>query len=124
MSAAERAVFGTSSRLLSCLVTESLARALYFSLHDSDITGFAVILSDNTKSGTLYEADDVLCVVPLRHVPIFKRDTIEEQGRDIGLLDPMDMAPFIFELVQEQGDGVVSRIWVTCWDSTYRSVPA
>ncbi|KAF8896585.1 hypothetical protein BD779DRAFT_1496720 [Infundibulicybe gibba] len=41
----ERAAFATTSRLLSCLITESLARALYFPLHGFEATGVAVVFT-------------------------------------------------------------------------------
>jgi len=92
---AERAALATTARLLSCLVTESCVRALYFPLVGFEATGFGIILKPETPTRP-YTSTDVLAVLPLRHIPIFKYD-----GRDvgeIGLLDPFDMMPFILEV--------------------------
>ena len=106
-----RASFATGSRLLSCLVTESLLPALYFPLHDFDATGFAVVLrkaSPNASSGrSLYKSTDILAVIPLRGIPIFKDDLADHEGKFIGLLDPLDMIPLIFEI--DGGEGQIGE---------------
>ncbi|KAJ7183177.1 hypothetical protein C8R46DRAFT_1066173, partial [Mycena filopes] len=38
-----------------------------------------------------------LAVIPLRHVPVFKHDSADPRGPEIGLLDPMDMLPLVLE---------------------------
>ena len=97
-----RAVFATSSRLLSCLVTESLVRALYFNIEGFEAIGICVILSGSVSARSApplevsYELQDVFAVVPLRHIPVFKHDSSDPRGQEIGLLDPLDMLPLVF----------------------------
>ena len=103
----DRASFATGSRLLSCLVTESLLPALYFPLDHFEATGFAVVLkkaaSSEAPSGRLlYKSTDILAIIPLRGVPIFKDGLTDHEGKFIGLLDPLDMTPLIFEI--DDGD--------------------
>ncbi|KAF8640221.1 hypothetical protein AX16_010118 [Volvariella volvacea WC 439] len=96
-----RAVFATSARLLSCLVTESLVRALYFPLEGFEATGVAVVLngevSSKEPSSEPYTDLHILAVIPLLHTPVFKHDGKDARGIEIGLLDPMDMMPLILE---------------------------
>ncbi|KDR79021.1 hypothetical protein GALMADRAFT_64371 [Galerina marginata CBS 339.88] len=94
----ERAGFATIARLLSCLVTESLVSAFYLPHEHRKIAGFAVILRiicSSNNSPLL--AEDVLAVVPLHHPPVFKTDGVDRIGKEIGLLDPLDMIPLVFE---------------------------
>jgi hypothetical protein len=49
----QRAEFAVTSRLFSCLVTESRLRALYFPLSDASATGFALILLHGPSCGGL-----------------------------------------------------------------------
>jgi len=93
---AERAALASTARLLSCLVTESCVRALYFPLVGFEATGFGIILKPETPLTRPYTGTDVLAVLPLRHIPIFKHDG--QDVREIGLLDPYDMMPFILEV--------------------------
>ncbi|KJA26269.1 hypothetical protein HYPSUDRAFT_132979 [Hypholoma sublateritium FD-334 SS-4] len=95
----ERAQFATASRLLSCLVTESLARALYQPLKDMlKVNGYAIILQGDVPTEvSLLHAESILAIVPLHHPPIFKADGVDFLGKEIGLLDPLDMIPTIFE---------------------------
>ncbi|KAF5366545.1 hypothetical protein D9758_008969 [Tetrapyrgos nigripes] len=116
-----RAAFATSSRLISCLVTESLVRAIYFPLKSNDATGFAVLLSGSLSSrppqpidqpySIKNEEEDILGIVPLRYVPVFKHDGSDPRGKEIGLLDPLDMVAVVFEIQQgEDGDTEVPLI--------------
>jgi hypothetical protein len=121
-SSAERASFATIARLLSCLVTESLLRAIFVPLQWSDCIGIGVVLkapiatipTHNCKQG------DVLAIVLLRHIPVLKTDSEssdEPRGREIGLLDPLDMFPSVLVI---SGDGessenevrFISFLWV------------
>ncbi|KAJ7220103.1 IucC family-domain-containing protein [Mycena pura] len=104
---AQRAAFGTAARLLSCLVTESLVRAIYVELssgdRDNTFSAAAVCLLGDVSArpppdvAVPYKASDILAIVPLVHVPVFKHDGTDPRGREIGLLDPMDMLPLVFE---------------------------
>lgn len=102
LSPANRAAFATTARLISCLVTESLARALYFPIRGFEATGFAVILSGDVSSRPPseqpYGVNDVLAIIPLLHVPVFKHDGTDFRGKEIGLIDPLDMLPLVFEV--------------------------
>lgn len=98
----DRAIFAVNARLICCLVTESLLRALYFPIHGFEATGICVLLhngvSSKPPSQKPYESQDVLAVVPLRHVPCFRHDGTDTRGKEIGLLDPLDMLPLVFEV--------------------------
>ncbi|KAF7327459.1 hypothetical protein MKEN_00324200 [Mycena kentingensis (nom. inval.)] len=103
----ERAAFGVAARILSCLVTESLVRAIYLKVADAplDVTGVAVCLLGDVSARPPESIDEplaasnVLAIIPLRHVPVFKHDGADPRGKEIGLLDPMDMLPLVLEFV-------------------------
>ena len=117
-SSAERASFATTARLLSCLVTESLVRAIFVPLQWSDCVGIGVVLkapvatvpAHNCKQEEEEDVDvDVLAIVLLRHVPVLKtdsessaRDGPRGRGKEIGLLDPLDMFPLVL-VISEDG---------------------
>nr|GAT50190.1 predicted protein [Mycena chlorophos] len=48
-----------------------------------------------------YTASKILALIPLHHVPVFKHDGVDPRGKEIGLLDPMDMLPLVLEFVDE-----------------------
>ncbi|KAJ7454707.1 hypothetical protein FB451DRAFT_1408124 [Mycena latifolia] len=94
LAPADRAAFGTTARLFSCLVTESLARGIYLELADGfDASGICVLLLADVSArappdiATAYTASDILAIIPLPQI----------QRQEIGLLDPMDMMPLVFE---------------------------
>jgi hypothetical protein len=100
--------------MLSCLVTESLARGIYLKLASGlDATGICVVLLGDISSqpppdiATAYTPSNILAVIPLRHVPVFKHDGTDPRGKEIGLLDPMDMLPLVFEF---SGDSQASEV--------------
>jgi len=76
-----RAVFATTARLLSCLVTESLVRALYIPIPiaapELVSVGAAVVFASAAPVPPAFFVDggpiptdtDVLVVVPLHHAP-------------------------------------------------------
>jgi len=102
-SSAERAAFATSARLLSCLVTESLVPAVFIPLRWSDCVGIGVVLKPPASTARVqasrsYSQEDVLSIVLLRHVPIFKVDSSDPRGKEIGLLDPLDMFPLLLRI--------------------------
>ena len=99
-SSTERAVFATTARLLSCLVTESLVRAIFAPLQWFECVGIGVILkapisADPTHNFTYCSQRDVLAIVLLRHAPVLKADSSDLRGKEIGLLDPLDMLPVV-----------------------------
>ena len=72
----QRAEFAVTSRMFSCLVTESLLRALYFPLTDASAAGFALILlhAPSAEASNVQARDiqltDVFALVPLQGIPI------------------------------------------------------
>jgi hypothetical protein len=100
---AQHASFAVISRLISCLVTESLLRAYYIPLSGiSDTSGFAVILSTHLISekpviNRSLRPHDIFVIVPLLNTPVLG-GTASRHGYPIGLLDPLDMAPVFYEL--------------------------
>ncbi|KAJ7164010.1 IucC family-domain-containing protein [Mycena crocata] len=108
LAPADRAAFGVAARMLSCLVTESLARGIYLKLADGlDATGICVVLLADVSASpppdiaTAYTLKNILAIIPLRHVPVFKHDGTDPRGQEIGLLDPMDMLPLVFEFTTD-----------------------
>ncbi|TFY82934.1 hypothetical protein EWM64_g1073 [Hericium alpestre] len=69
----ERATFATASRLASCIVTESLVRALYIPISHPKAVGVGVILSGPASAKSPHRME-------------------------IGLLDPLDMFPLLLEI--------------------------
>jgi hypothetical protein len=104
LSPLDRSSFATLSRMLSCLVTESLLHGIFVPAGDIPIKqfiGIAIVLAANTTQCD--RLDDIFAIIPLRHVPIFK----PKSRNKIGLLDPQDMLPFVYELdstSQDQND--------------------
>jgi hypothetical protein len=102
LSPGDRAAFATSARLLSCLVTESILRALYLPIHGFEATGVCVILNSDVSSQPPslqpYASKDIFAIIPLYHVPVFKHDGTDPRAKEIALLDPLDMMPWIFEV--------------------------
>jgi hypothetical protein len=104
LSSAERAAFATTARLLSCLVTESLVRAIFIPLPWSDPDGVGVGVVLNARISSIpaldckdYSEKDILAVVALKHVPVFRHGSSDPRaGKEIGLLDPLDMFPLVF----------------------------
>jgi len=94
--------FAVNARIISCLVTESLLRALYIPIHGFEATGICVILNNGVSSKPPSQqpctSKDIVAVVPLRHLPIFRHDSTDTRRREIGLLEPLDMLPLVFEV--------------------------
>ncbi|EKM78594.1 hypothetical protein AGABI1DRAFT_121041 [Agaricus bisporus var. burnettii JB137-S8] len=105
----QRAALASTVRLLSCLVTESIVRALYFPLEGFEATGFTVVLKPGVSSDHPYSNSDILAIIPLRHVPVYKHDGQDERAKEIGLLDPLDMMPSVFELSSVPNDVLDGR---------------
>lgn len=105
----QRAALASTVRLLSCLVTESIVRALYFPLEGFEATGFTVVLKPDVLPDHPYSNSDILAIIPLRHVPVYKHDGQDERAKEIGLLDPLDMMPSVFELSSIPNDVLDGR---------------
>lgn len=115
-SSTKRAVFATTARLLSCLVTESLARAIFAPLQWPGCVGIGVVLkapvsADPTHDFKYYSRADVLAIVLLKHVPVFKTDSSDPRGKEIGLLDPLDMFPLVLA-ISGDGDSHEKEVWL------------
>lgn len=102
-SSAERAAFATTTRLLSCLVTESLVRAIFIPLQWPNCVGIGVVLKP-TKSTASYFQEDILSITLLRHIPVFKAGSSDPRGNEIGLLDPGDMLLPLLSVMSLDGD--------------------
>ena len=118
----ESAAFAVMSRLLSCLVTEQILPALYFTSDFSDPTasGYMVVLSsslecrDHTSTLSL---GDIFVIVPLRHAPVYKEDLPKGLGWLVELVDPLDMLPHVCQLMfAETGEQLVNYL-VSNWES-------
>ncbi|KAJ3986708.1 IucC family-domain-containing protein [Lentinula detonsa] len=105
-----RAAYAIWSRLLSCLVTESLLRAFYLPLPPNvpgPATGIMVILSTNLISekpqiSRALVASDIYAIVPLYREPVLKEENfLQKHGKSVALVDPLDMLPEIYELTED-----------------------
>ncbi|KAH9168829.1 hypothetical protein EDB89DRAFT_1558789 [Lactarius sanguifluus] len=104
LSSAECASFATIARLLSCLVTESLVRAIFLPLQCSDCVGIGVVLNAPVSNMPAtdcisYSEGDILAIMVLKHVPVFKHNSSDPRGREVGLLDPLDMSSLVLVTV-------------------------
>ncbi|KAG6837247.1 hypothetical protein H0H93_012642 [Arthromyces matolae] len=107
LTPSDRAIFATNARLVSCLVTESLLKALYIPIYGFDITGVAVVLlSESNDTQTSYKTKDILTIVALHNVPLLHEPT-GASSQEISLLDPLDMLPIIFEVSTEANTSTV-----------------
>ena len=105
----KHASFAVISRLISCLVTEQILRAFYLPITHSQATGVLVVLSTQLMSEkpTIDRAlrfSDIFALVPLLHPPVFSVASVSKHGRPVGLVDPLDMFPEIYELAQTISD--------------------
>jgi hypothetical protein len=102
----ERAAFAVSSRLLASIVTESLLSAYYIPIHSHEARGVCVVLSahaigEHPVFTRALRPADVFAILPLHQEPVYSGD-FTNYGRQIWLLDPLDMVPSIFELSTQQ----------------------
>ncbi|KAF8899908.1 IucC family-domain-containing protein [Gymnopilus junonius] len=104
LSSRERASFAVISRFISCLVTEQILRAFYVPVNDPSfgVAGLLVVLSTHTISEDVkvfrtFHPDDIYVISPLHHSPVLKDEEILKHGRLVGLVDPLDMLPSIYE---------------------------
>lgn len=111
----QRAEFAVTSRLFSCLVTESLLRALYFPLESGASTsGFALILLDDpsvhsaSQNADISQITDFFAVIPLQGTPLLASSEDGSMIGEITLLDPLDMVPL--PLMVAKYDPLHSRV--------------
>lgn len=99
LTPSDRAIFATNARLISCLVTESLLKALYIPIAGFEIIGVAVVLfGEFDAPPRIYQSKDILAIVALHGIPFLREESTGSFERKIGLLDPLDMVPLIFEI--------------------------
>ncbi|KAJ7039620.1 IucC family-domain-containing protein [Mycena alexandri] len=120
----DHASFAVSSRLISCLVTESLLRAFYLETKQSTtMAGILVILSTSVISEQpvitrSLRPNDIFGIVPMRSPPVFKDLTPTKHGRVVGLLDPLDMLPEVYVLSDTSSadlvGGELSELVLSC----------
>ncbi|KAF8626419.1 hypothetical protein AX17_006585 [Amanita inopinata Kibby_2008] len=100
----QHAAFAVTSRLLSCFVTEHILKAFYIPMNDSShASGIVIILAAHSMSehptiNWVLHARDVFAIVPVHHPPVFQGTSVFNYGRPVGLLDPLDMLPDIYEM--------------------------
>ena len=102
----DRAAFAVTSRLLSCIITESLLTALFFPVDSSKAVGTCVVLSKRASATTVpldtpFHCADIFAIVPLRTVPMFRASGSHHFGQEIGLVDPLDMLPSVYEVLED-----------------------
>ncbi|KAF8896586.1 IucC family-domain-containing protein [Infundibulicybe gibba] len=103
---AQHAAFAVVSRLVSCLVTEQLLRGFYLPISQScQASGVLIVLSTHLMSETPVInrslcSNDIFAIVPLRHPPVLRGASIHKHGQPVGLIDPLDMLPVIYELAE------------------------
>ncbi|KAG5642424.1 hypothetical protein DXG03_002798 [Asterophora parasitica] len=112
----QHASFAVISRIISCLVTEQLLRGIYIPIAElPNATGVLVVLSTHLISerpiiSRSLRPNDIFAIVPLRHAPVFYPVTTEtpdyKHGQPVGLVDPLDMRPEVFELSETTADSV------------------
>jgi len=100
----EHATFAVLSRLISCLVTEKILRAFWipFERIIRGVAGIIVVLSTHTISedASIYRAfrsDDIFAIIALHHPPVTRDEETHGHGQLVGLVDPLDMLPFVYE---------------------------
>lgn len=103
LSPDDHAPFAVISRLISCLVTEQLLRAFYIPVPGSgEIAGIMAVLSTHLMSeqpvlNRSLRSNDIFAIVPLHHAPVFRGASVYPHGRPVGLVDPLDMIPVIYQ---------------------------
>lgn len=90
--------FATSSRLLSCLVTEGLASAYVMTLPSHPVEELKALCIIVYEHSVHFEAGDIHSVVLLKGIPITETSTSANGLCKVKLLDPMDMLPAIYTL--------------------------
>lgn len=101
----KHAPFAVISRLISCLVTEQILKAFYIPITHSRAAGVLVVLSIHLMSekpliDRALRSNDIFALVPLLHPPVFSGVSVSKHGRPVGLVDPLDMFPEIYELAR------------------------
>lgn len=114
LSNGDRAAFAVTSRLLACLVTESLLKAFYIPLNSlqAAASGACIVLSTEASLSLQkpYRPADIFVIIPLQSVPVLKPTNDSSIGKEIGLIDPLDMLPWIFEVDAESNENAVLKV--------------
>ncbi|KAI8089336.1 IucC family-domain-containing protein [Halteromyces radiatus] len=96
------AKMATTSRLIACLVSESLVKAIFVPSDDPTMKGLCILL--RPQKSTLTSLNDILAIVPLRGVPIIDPSPFLIQGMkcaNVILVDGWDMLPHIYTPTME-----------------------
>jgi len=108
LPAREHARFSVLSRLISCFVTEKILRAFWipFERNIQGAAGIMVVLSTHTisENANIYRAfrsDDIFVIIPLHHPPVTQEEA-HKHGQLIGLVDPSDMLPLVYEFRRDE----------------------
>lgn len=115
---ADRAASTVASRLLSCLITESLLKALFVPIESVKTVGACVVLSRATDATGLpldrsYRPTDIFVIIPLRALPVIKSSSHANTRQEIMLVDPLDMLPCIYEVRENAKPDLAHGILVT-----------
>ncbi|ORZ18745.1 IucC family-domain-containing protein [Absidia repens] len=99
------AKFATTSRLIACLVSEALVKAVYVPGNEaSGVKGLCLLL--RPQKTTITGLDDILAIVPLKGIPILDGSSFLVQGikcANIILVDGWDMMPHIYSPLSAPG---------------------
>ncbi|KZT57956.1 hypothetical protein CALCODRAFT_550316 [Calocera cornea HHB12733] len=133
LSNAEWANHAVSSRIITCIVVESLLQALFVPSSDPAKDGFVglgVLLGPNSKAtadaGVLaLTYKDIYAIVPLRTLPVLSPKTSELPVRRILLVDPLEMYPYVYGFQPQVVDtGAAAKIGaqvLECLQSSIRT---
>ncbi|RCI03970.1 hypothetical protein CU098_008640 [Rhizopus stolonifer] len=97
------ASFATTSRLVTCLVSEALV-SVYFvpsKSNDGQFIGVCLLLRPTVKESQSINAGDILTAVPLRGLPVLNSKNVVLNGvscPQIDLVDFLDMLPHIYSV--------------------------
>ena len=82
-----------------------MLRAFYLPLAHPRASGVLVVLSNHLMSempviDRALQSKDIFTLVPLLNAPLFSGTSVSKHGRPVGLVDPLDMFPEIYELTK------------------------
>ncbi|KAI9282553.1 hypothetical protein BY458DRAFT_467836 [Sporodiniella umbellata] len=97
------ASFATTSRLVTCLVSEALVPVYFVPSADNELVGICALLRPTVKNTEKLGLDDILTVVPLRGLPVLNQHSVLLNGircSQVDLVDFLDMEPHIYSVRQ------------------------
>ncbi|EJU04764.1 hypothetical protein DACRYDRAFT_75668 [Dacryopinax primogenitus] len=101
-----------ASRIITCIVLESLLQALFVPSEHPEKDGFVglcVLLGPNSKvhadgNALALGHKDVYAIVPLRSLPVLSPKSQELPVRRILLIDPLEMFPYVYTFQPQIAD--------------------